>query len=211
VPFTDRREAGRRLAEALGFLATAAPVVVGLPRGGVPVAYEIARALGAPLEVVIVRKLGAPHRPELAMGAVGENGVLVLDDETARLATSEQLAEVMRRERIEVERRAARFRGSRPARPLAGRVVVLVDDGAATGASARAACRVVRALGARRVVLAVPVAPPGLAGVLRRDADEVVCLEEPPRFLGVSAHYGDFAQTTDAEVADLLERSQSPE
>ncbi|GMU77593.1 MAG: hypothetical protein AMXMBFR46_03920 [Acidimicrobiia bacterium] len=204
--FRDRREAGRRLAGALAALRDQRPVIVGLPRGGVPVAAEVAEALGAPLDVIVVRKLGVPSQPELGMGAVGEGDVRVLNDEVVRLtrATPEAIAEVERRERAEVERRARRFRGDRPMVALAGRVVVVVDDGIATGGTARAALEVARAHGASRVVLAVPVAPPAAVAALRDVADDVVCLESPPAFSAVGQWYDDFTQTTDDEVLRLL-------
>lgn len=201
MPFRDRADAGRRLAARLGHLGCDV-VVVGLPRGGVPVAAEVARALGAPLDVVVVRKLGVPWQPELAMGAVGEDGVTVLD---ARVLGATRLDEadverVARRERREVERRVARFRGGRARVPVEGRTVVVVDDGVATGSTARAACRVVRALGARRVVLAVPVAPRGWEQRLGDDVDELVALETPEGFEAIGQFYADFAQTPDADV-----------
>ena len=161
--FADRVDAGRRLAARLGHLRGEPVVVLGLPRGGVPVAFEVAAALGAPLDVIVVRKLGVPFQPELGMGAIGEDGARIINDEIVRLAgvTDRQLAEVESRERAELERRALRFRGDRPRVPLEGRIAVVVDDGIATGSTARAACQVARAHGAARVVLAVPVAPPG--------------------------------------------------
>src|ERR1019366_2009760 len=162
MQFADRVDAGRRLAAKLGPLQGEDLVVVGLPRGGVPVALEVARALDAPLDVIVVRKLGGPVQPELGMGAIGEGGVRVLNAGVVRLArvSSDELATVERRERVELERRARRFRGDRPPVRLDGKTVVVVDDGIATGSTARAACQVARAQGASRIVLAVPVAPP---------------------------------------------------
>src|SRR5713226_5068289 len=159
MPFRDRREAGQRLAELLASLRALSPLVLGLPRGGVPVAFEVARTLDAPLDILVVRKLGVPFQPELGMGAVGEDGVRVLNAEVVREAgvTDAQLAAIEARERAEVDQRAARLRGGRPAIPLTGRTVIIVDDGLATGATARAAIRVARARGAAQVVLAVPV------------------------------------------------------
>jgi predicted phosphoribosyltransferase/dienelactone hydrolase len=211
IALRDRRDAGRQLATRLGHLAAAAPVVVGLPRGGVPVAYEVARALGAPLDVIVVRKLGVPGQPELGMGAVGEGGVLVVTDSVVRAANvpSDRVDDVARRETDEVDRRARRFRGGRPMIPLAGRTAVIVDDGLATGGTARAAVQVARAHGAERVVLAVPVAPPATARDLAREADEVVALAEPEPFLAVGAFYEDFTQTTDDEVAGLLAAAEA--
>lgn len=209
MPFADRRDAGKRLAARLGSLRGEDVVVLGLPRGGVPVAYEVAVALGAPLDVIVVRKLGVPFQPELGMGAIGEGGVRIVNEEIVRAAqvTDAQLAEVERRERAELERRARRFRGDRPPVPLAGRTVLVVDDGIATGSTARAACHVARAHGARRVVLATPVAPPDTVARLRGDADDVVCLESPEPFFAIGQWYADFSQTSDAEVVALLERA----
>ncbi len=207
--FTDRMEAGRRLAGALQALAGENVVVVGLPRGGVPVAFEVARALGAPLDVIIGRKLGVPFQPELGMGAIGEGDARVVDDEVVRLAgvTPWEFAEVEQMERAELQRRVRRFRGDRPSVPLAGRTVIVVDDGIATGSTARMACQVARARGARRVVLAVPVAPVGVERRMRPDADEVVCLATPSDFLAIGQFYDDFAQTQDEEVVDLLRKA----
>lgn len=206
MPFRDRREAGRRLAEKLTHLRAAHPVIVGLPRGGVPVAYEVARELSAPLDVIVVRKLGVPFQPELGFGAVGENGVRVLNDDIVRMTglTTEEQARVEERERAEVERRARRFRGDRPPVPLSGRTVVVVDDGLATGGTARAALRVARAHGAGRIVLAVPVAPAETLAAMESDADEIVCLETPVPFFAIGAWYADFTQTSDEEVVGLL-------
>ncbi|HEX4901379.1 MAG TPA: phosphoribosyltransferase family protein [Acidimicrobiales bacterium] len=204
--FTDRRDAGRRLAGALGHLAGQDVVVLGLPRGGVPVAAEVARALGAPLDVIVVRKLGVPQQPELAMGAIGEDGVRVLDEQTVRLArvSAAALADVEARAREELERRVARFRGDHPPQAIAGRVVVIVDDGIATGSTARAACHVARAHGAARVVLAVPVAPVGWETRLAGAADELVCLATPSPFVAVGQFYADFTQVDGREVVDIL-------
>ncbi|HVN50639.1 MAG TPA: phosphoribosyltransferase family protein, partial [Acidimicrobiales bacterium] len=159
--FEDRIEAGRVLAERLSSLRGKDVVVLGLPRGGVPVAEQVARALGAPLDVIVVRKLGVPFQPELAMGAIGEMGARVLDERLIAQAgiTSEEVAEVESRERVELDRRVERLRRGRPRVPLEGRVAVVVDDGLATGSTARVACQVARHLGAATVVLAVPVAP----------------------------------------------------
>ena len=202
----NRAVAGRELAGRLGHLAGEDLVVLGLPRGGVPVAYEVATALGAPLDVIVVRKVGVPFRPELAMGAVGEGGVRVVNKSVcaaARIAP-EAFAAAAAREQSEVDRRARRFRGDRPPLAVAGRVAVVVDDGIATGATARAACQVARAHGAARVVLAVPVAPSDMPERMRDVADEVVCLRRPRAFGSVGQWYQDFAQISDAEVVDLL-------
>jgi len=211
--FSNRTDAGRRLAARLAHLRGEPVVVLGLPRGGVPVAAEVARALGAPLDVIVVRKLGVPFQPELGMGAVGEDGVRVLNREVIRLAgvSAEELAAVEQREQAEVARRAFRYRGGRPRAALAGRVAVIVDDGIATGSTARAACQVARALGAARVVLAVPVAPPGWQDRIGRDADEMIAVATPAPFYGIGQFYADFSQTTDEEVIACLERCAAPE
>jgi putative phosphoribosyl transferase len=213
MPFRDRREAGRRLAERLSGLRASSPLVLGLPRGGVPVAFEVAKALGAPLDVLVVRKLGVPFQPELGMGAVGEDGVRVLNPDVLRQAgvTETQLAEVEARERAQVEERAVRLRRGRPAIPLEGRTVVIVDDGLATGGTARAAVQVARARGADRVILAVPVAPPETVAALRRDADEVVAVETPEPFFAIGGWYADFSPTSDQEVVELLVRGAHQE
>jgi putative phosphoribosyl transferase len=207
--FVDRMDAGRKLATKLLHLRGEPVVVLGLARGGVPVAFEVATALGAPLDVIVVRKLGVPFQPELGMGAIGEDGARVINDEIVRLAgvSERQLAEVESRERAELERRALRFRGDRPRVPLAGRTAVVVDDGIATGSTARAACRVARAHGAARVVLAVPVAPPGWTSRFSGDADELVCLATPEPFFAIGQFYVDFSQTSDEEVVTCLRRA----
>lgn len=206
--FSNRVDAGRQLARSLQHLRGPDTVVLGLPRGGVPVAYEVASALDAPLDVIVVRKLGVPFQPELAMGAVGEEGVLVLNPEVVRLAHvgEAEMASVERRELAVVEDRAARFRAGRPRLPLDGKTALIVDDGVATGATARAACRVARELGAARVILAVPVGPIHVEERFRDDADEVVCPSQPAEFYAVGQFYADFSQTTDDEVTGLLER-----
>ncbi|MBM7439097.1 phosphoribosyltransferase family protein [Streptomyces sp. HB132] len=207
--FTDRTDAGRRLAVALRHLERRDPVVLGLPRGGVPVAYEVAQALRAPLDVIVVRKLGVPYRPELGFGAIGEGGVRVISDEIVRHAGVREtdLLAVERAEEAELLRRARTYREGRPRLPLEGRTAVVVDDGVATGATAKAACQVVRAQGAAHVVLAVPVASPDVAARLREDVDEVVCLSTPSLFSAVGEWYRDFSQTSDEEVVSLLARA----
>ncbi|MEV6099916.1 phosphoribosyltransferase [Nocardia sp. NPDC051981] len=207
--FEDRREAGRRLAERLPMLRGADVVVLGLPRGGVPVAFEVARWLQAPMDVIVVRKLGVPYQPELAFGAIGEGGIRVINGGVVEQAalTGDEMRYVERRERAELERRASLFRAGCPRMPLAGRTAVIVDDGAATGATARAACQVARAQGAERVVLAVPVASQQALHVLLREADEVICLEQPSFFYAIGQWYHHFDQTTDDEVVELLHRA----
>ncbi|HEU5428139.1 MAG TPA: phosphoribosyltransferase [Actinocrinis sp.] len=207
--FADRSAAGRRLAARLEYLRDQRPVILGLPRGGVPVAYEVAQALGAPLDVIVVRKLGVPWLPELAMGAVGEDGSRVLDRDLLRheRITDDLLAEVEERESAELRRRVQIYRGGRDPVSIDGRLVVLIDDGIATGATARAACLVAKQRAAARVVLATPVLPPELISPLGRVADELVWLCAPDPMVAVGYWYEDFEQLTDAEVVDLLARA----
>jgi putative phosphoribosyl transferase len=209
MSFLDRSDAGRRLANRVLHLRGEDVVVLALPRGGVPVAAEVAQALGAPLDVIVVRKLGVPVQPELGMGAIGEGDVRIINPEVVAIAhvTDAEIATVERRERAELDRRARRFRGDRPRTPLAGRTAVIIDDGIATGSTARAACEVARAQGATRVVLAVPVAPPSACSALAAAADEVICLETPAHFLAIGEWYQDFSQTSDREVVSLLQRA----
>jgi len=206
--FADRADAGRRLAERLLPYAASHPIVLGLPRGGVPIAAQVARALDAPLDIIVVRKLGVPFQPELAMGAIGEDEVRVLNDEVIRLAhvTPHDISRVEAAEREEMRRRVTRFRVHHRRRDLRGRTVLIVDDGLATGSTAIAACEVARALGALHVVVAVPVAPPDAAARLAQHADEFIVLESPSRFNAVGQFYGNFAQVTDHEVLDILDR-----
>lgn len=204
--FADRADAGRALAERLRARRDDGVVVVGLPRGGVPVAAPIARALGAPLDVILVRKVGVPRQPELAMGAVGEGGVVVRNDAVLATAGVDEatFAAIVAREQSELEHRAALYRGDRPPLGLRDRTVVIVDDGIATGATARAAGQVARAAGARTVVLAAPVAAASTVVELRGNADAVVVVETPEWFDAVGRWYRDFRPTTDAEVVRLL-------
>jgi putative phosphoribosyl transferase len=204
--FPDRRAAGRMLAARLCKLELDAPVVVALPRGGVPVADEVARALGVPLDIALVRKLGAPSQPELGLGALGEDGTLILDGETiaALGVTREEIQAVAQREAVELERRRQLYRGDTPAIDVDGRTVILVDDGIATGVTTTAACQMLRERGARRVIVAVPVCARGALERLGEQLGEVVCLQRPWRFRGVGAWYDDFTQTSDDEVIDLL-------
>jgi putative phosphoribosyl transferase len=204
--FADRSEAGRRLARELDHLAIEDPVVVGLPRGGVPVAAEVAVALAAPLDVILVRKVGVPFQPELAMGAIGEDGVTVVNSEVVDLAgiTTSQFDQVAHRERTELDRRSRLFRQDRTPIGLVGRTVIIVDDGIATGSTARAACQVARAHRAARVVLAVPVAPSDWVARFGDVADEYVAVETPENFGAVGAFYQDFRQVSDDDVVRLL-------
>lgn len=209
--FRDRTDAGRQLAQLLRRLREEDPLVLGLPRGGVVVAYEVAMALGAPLDVWVARKIGAPGRPELGIGAVAEGGEVYLDYEMMRAvsATQAEVAAQVRREVAEVERRALLFRPDRPAPDVERRMVILVDDGIATGGTARAAVRSLRRLGARRLVLATPVAALEAAHALSPEVDELVCLQVPTALGSVGQFYLDFAQTHDQEVAALLDRARS--
>lgn len=206
IRFVDRHDAGVRLGERLLPLAYENPLVIGLPRGGIPVAREVARALNAPLDFVAVRKLGAPHNPEYGIGAVTEGGIRLIDPEAIavlglRNGVVDAIAE---REMDELRRRVALYRGDRPPLNVAGHTAIVVDDGVATGATDAAALRAVRRAGPRRLVLAVPVCPPDSARRLREEADEVVALQLPPRFFGVGQFYGDFSQVSDEEVVVTL-------
>lgn len=219
--FIDRTDAGQRLAKRLGHLRGTDVVVLGLPRGGVPVAFEVARALGAPLDVIMVRKLGLPHQPELAMGAIGEGGVQVSNDDVVlRSAVTEQeIASVEERERHELDQQARRFRAGGQGREggqgraggqgidLTGRTAIVIDDGIATGSTAAVACEVARRRGAVKVVLAVPVGAPESIEALRGVCDEVVCLLTPPFFMAVGSWYDDFSSVPDTQVTAILQRA----
>ena len=204
--FADRRDAGRRLAARLSSFAGEAPIVFGLARGGVPVAWEVAAALGAPLDVLVVRKLGAPRQPELAVGAIAENGTAVLDLEMARRVGMSQskLDRAVARETREVERGVERYRGGRPRLDAHDRTVIVVDDGLATGLTDLAAVRFVRRCGACRIVVAVPVASHQAVALLGPEADQVVCLWIPDELQSVGQWYRDFSPTSDEEVLELL-------
>ena len=212
APFADRREAGRVLATRLSeYVGRSDVIVLALPRGGVPVAFEVAQALGAPLDVFVVRKLGLPGQEEFAMGALASGGVRILDEETIRLAgvSAEELRWVTEFEQAELERRERRYRGDRPFPDLTGRTVILVDDGLATGATMRAAVTALRQEGPARVVVAVPVAARETCDAFREIADDIVCAMTPERFRAVGLWYSDFSQTTDEEVHELLDRSRA--
>lgn len=204
--FADRSDAGRQLAERLIELAAENPVVVALPRGGVPVAKEIAAALRAPMEILAVRKLGAPHNPEYGIGAVAEDGTCVVDPEAATVLQihNNELDAIVARERAELMRQVRAYRGDRPPLDLEGRTVIVVDDGVATGITDTTALRAVRRLKPRRIVLAVPVSSPDALELLRPEADQVVCLRIPPLMRGVGQFYADFSQVSDEEVLDAL-------
>lgn len=209
--FTNRAHAGKLLATELGAKVETAvtgpgTIVLGLPRGGVPVAFAVAMALGLELDILLVRKLGMPGQPEYAIGAVGSGGVLVLQQGVPGLmgVTQAQVDAIAARELAEIARRQRLYRGERPEPALAGRDVVLTDDGIATGSTMLAAVQVARRRGATRVVVAVPVAPPETLAALAPLVDELVCLAAPPRFRAVSQWYDSFDQTSDEEVQDLL-------
>lgn len=206
LPFRDRPAAGRALGAALRDRHDSSAVVLGLPRGGVPVAAEVAAALQAPLDVYVVRKLGAPDQPELAMGAIAGGGVRVLNEGLVhRLGVSgDAVEQVAAAELVELLRREHEYRGDQPPPELAGCTVLLVDDGLATGATMRAAVEAVRAARPERVVVAVPVGSPDACALVGAVADEVVCLHSPESFGTVGAHYADFTQTTDEQVRRLL-------
>jgi predicted phosphoribosyltransferase len=204
--FADRREAGRLLAHHLEHLRNEDPVVLALPRGGVPIGYEVARHLGAPLDVLVVRKLGVPGHEELAMGAIASGGVHALNDDVISMLRipKSTITRVISEEERELMRRELVFRGNRSMVPIEGKSAILVDDGLATGASMRAAAIGLRQLGPRRIVAAVPVGPPETCAALARHVDEMICLAKPPLFFGVGQWYRDFAQTSDQEVRELL-------
>ncbi len=209
-PFDDRVDAGRQLAKRLEPFRGQEIVVLGLPRGGVPVAYEVAKALEAPLDVLVVRKLGVPFQPELAFGAIGEDGVRVLNNDVVYGAhlDGDDMDAVEHKQRIELRRRAERFRRGRDRISLTGRVAVVVDDGIATGATARAACQVARAQGASSVVLAVPIGPDDVVERFAEYADKVICLRKPAWFFAVGQGYRHFTQTSDDEVIAILDRAR---
>lgn len=205
--FQDRTEAGRQLAEQLLDYARCDDVIVlGLPRGGVPVAYEVARRLGVPLDVFVVRKLGVPGHEELAMGAIAPGGVRVLNEDVLSVMPDAQVIVEMVTaiEREELERRERNYRSDRPPPALKGRTAILVDDGLATGATMRAAMAALRQQGAAKIIVAVPVGAPSTCQDLKNAADQVICLQTPFAFFGVGQYYSDFSQTTDEEVRHLL-------
>jgi predicted phosphoribosyltransferase len=210
--YANRRAAGRALAQALAAYAGRDDIIVlALPRGGVPVAFEVALALDAPLDVFVVRKLGAPGHPELAMGAIASGGVRVLNDRVVAWyqPSPDDVQRLTDVETRELERQERDYRGDRGALPIAGRVAIFVDDGLATGASMRAAVEAARRLGPSRVVVAVPVGAPESCRALRDTADEVICEMQPDSFDAVGLWYDDFTQTSDDEVRDLLERNRN--
>ena len=210
--FRDRAEAGRELASGLSEFADRSDVIVlALPRGGVPVGWEVAAALRAPLDIINVRKLGAPGAPELAMGAIATGGVRVLNEAVIGPAgiTASDIAKAVEAEMRELERREQKYRGGRPAPDLAGRVALLVDDGVATGSTIKAAIRALRQLGPREIVVAVPVGPPETCDELRELADRVICPRRPSPFIAIGLWYESFPQVSDAEVCELMESALS--
>ena len=209
--FSDRRQAGRVLAEHLMHYSGRDDVIVlALPRGGVPVGFEVAQRLDAALDVFLVRKLGVPGHEELAMGAIASGGVLVLNESVVRgLGIPQKLIDqAARQEQAELERRERAYRGDRPIPQIAGRIAILIDDGLATGASMRAAAAALRKLNPARVVVAVPAAAPETCDEFRSEVDEIVCAITPDPFYAVGAWYEDFSQTTDEEVRELLQRAR---
>jgi putative phosphoribosyl transferase len=210
-PFEDRRDAGRRLAGKLVRFRDERPVVFALPRGGVPVGYEISRSLGAPLDVFVSRKLGAPDQPEFGIGAVAAGGVRVLNEDVVRRLgiTEDYVERITAQEIAEVGRRLRYFRGKRPEPKVGGRTAILVDDGLATGVTARAAVEALRLRGPRRLVLAAPVCAAQTVNLLMPRVDELVCLESPPDLGAIGFWYRNFEQTSDEEVVELLERARS--
>ena len=210
MKFMNRSHAGRKLARLLDHLRYEPTVVLGLPRGGVPVGFEVARRLSAPLEVLLVRKLGVPSQPELAIGALGEGGVRIIDENRVKQLriSADQIDRLVRRERREMARQAELFRQGRPAADLAGRTAVIVDDGIATGSTALAACGIARRLGADRIVMATPVAPHDAPSIFRDAADEFVAVSTPRRFAAIGLFYADYRPTPDGKVVELLERAR---
>jgi putative phosphoribosyl transferase len=209
--FRDRRHAGRLLASELeGYADRPDLLVLALPRGGVPVGYEVARALNAPLDVFLVRKLGVPGHEELAMGAIASGGVRVINDSVVRNmgVPPSAIEQVAQEERLELDRRERAYRGERAAPELAGRTVILVDDGLATGSTMRAAAAALKRGNPRRIVVAVPVAAPETCAEFRDEVDEIVCARTPEPFRAVGLWYDDFSQTSDAEVSELLARGR---
>ena len=210
MSFKDRSDAGRKLAAALGGYKDQRPVILALPRGGVPVAAEVAAALKAPLDLILVRKIGVPFQPELAMGAVVDGGapIIVRNEDVIRLAGIEEaeFKVICDNELAEIERRRQRYLGSRERVDVAGRTAIVIDDGVATGATTRAALRATRMRNPKKLILAVPVAPTESLAELRSDADEVICLEDYEFFGAIGAYYADFNQVADEEVIELLRR-----
>ncbi|MGD0024637.1 MAG: phosphoribosyltransferase family protein [Xanthobacteraceae bacterium] len=210
MSFKDRSHAGRKLAAALAGYKDQQPVILALPRGGVPVAAEVAAVLNAPLDLILVRKIGVPFQPELAMGAVVDGGapIIVRNEDVIQLAGIDeaQFKAICDSELAEIERRRQRYLGGRERVDVSGRTAIVIDDGVATGATTRAALRATRMRNPKRLVLAVPVAPTDNIAALRSDADDVICLEDHEFFGAIGAYYADFSQVADQEVIELLRR-----
>ncbi len=210
MSFKDRSDAGRKLAKALASYKDQQPVMLALPRGGVPVAAEVAAVLNAPLDLILVRKIGVPFQPELAMGAVVDGGapIIVRNEDVIRLAgiDESEFKAICDSELAEIERRRQRYLGGRERVEVSGRTAIVIDDGVATGATTRVALRATRMRNPKRLVLAVPVAPTDTLAALRSDADDVVCLEDHEFFGAIGVYYADFSQVSDAEVIELLKR-----
>ncbi len=215
MPFKNRSDAGRKLAKALAGYKDQQPVILALPRGGVPVAAEVAAALNAPLDLILVRKVGVPFQRELAMGAVVDGGapIIVRNEDVIRLAGIDEaeFKAVCDGELAEIERRRQRYLGSREYVDISGRTAIVIDDGVATGATTKAALRATRSRNPKKLVLAVPVAPTDSLAELRGDADDVVCLEDHEFFGAIGIYYADFCQVSDEEVSDILKRFSSAE
>jgi putative phosphoribosyl transferase len=215
LPYDDRTDAGRQLAARLKKLELQDPLVLAIPRGGVPVGFEVAKALAAPLDLVLVRKIGAPHQPELAVGAVvdGEHAETVLNEDIVRSLglSADFIGRETERQLAEIERRRKAYLGVRPRPRITGRAAIVIDDGIATGATMRAALQAIRRSAPKRLVLAVPVAPPDTIATLRRDVDELVCLEAPELFFAIGQFYLDFSQLTDEEVTAILDEAHKTE
>jgi putative phosphoribosyl transferase len=211
TPFRDREDAGRRLAEQLAAYRDESLIVLALPRGGVPVGYEISRALDAPLDVFLARKLGAPGQPEFGIGAVAQGGVRVLNEHAVRTLgiPDDYIERVAERETAEIERRLKLLRGDRPEPGVRGRTAILVDDGLATGVTARAAIEALRQRSPQRILLAVPVCAAQTTETLRSEVDELVCLKVPSDLVAIGLWYRDFEQVSDEEVIELLENARS--
>jgi putative phosphoribosyl transferase len=211
--FADRIEAGRKLAEQLKPYANREDLIVlGVPRGGVPVAFEVAAALKAPLDILVLRKLGVPWQEELAFGAIAQGGVRVLDRKIMEMLslTTAEVEQVTAKEQVELARREKAYRGDRPPLDVRGRTVILVDDGIATGSSMRAAIAALRQMGPAKIVLAVPVAPPSTCERLRPEVDDLICVDTPESFYAIGQFYLDFSPVGDWEVTDLLARAAGP-
>jgi predicted phosphoribosyltransferase len=214
MPFKDRSDAGRKLAKALGQYKDQQPVILALPRGGVPVAAEVAAVLKAPLDLILVRKVGVPFQPELAMGAVVDGGtpLIVRNEDVIQLAgiQESEFKAVCDGELVEIERRRQRYLGSRERVDVSGHTAIVIDDGVATGATTRAALRATRMRNPKRLVLAVPVGPTDNIAELRSEADDVVCLEDHEFFGAIGVYYANFSQVSDEEVIEILRRFPAP-